>query len=120
MGLCILAPILGALLVLPNIRMLQKIVILVSTIAVTAGSILAYIGGPMQYEPDLGPLLNSHYLVAVLDFLLLFLILYIGFKRKNHLITVLTGLQIVFLADARRGDDVLDVDSLFGVRHLTT
>lgn len=98
MGLCILAPILGALLVLPNIRMLQKAVILVSTVAVTAGSILAYIGGPMQYEPDLGPLLNAHFLVAVLDFLLLFLILYIGFKRKNHLITVLTALQVVFLA----------------------
>lgn len=98
MGLCILAPVLGALLVLPNIRILQKAVVMASAVLVTTGSVLAYLAGPMQYDPDLGPFLNSHLLVAVLDFLLLFVILYIGVRRRNHLITVLTGLQIVFLA----------------------
>ncbi|MFP4168219.1 MAG: NADH-quinone oxidoreductase subunit L [Desulfonatronovibrionaceae bacterium] len=83
---------------LPNIRILQKAVVMASAVLVTTGSVLAYLAGPMQYDPDLGPFLNSHLLVAVLDFLLLFVILYIGVRRRNHLITVLTGLQIVFLA----------------------
>lgn len=98
MGLCILAPIAGSVLVLPNIRILQKTIVVISAVLLTCGAFLAYIGGPVTSDPDFGVLPDPHLIVAFLDFILLFLILYIGIKRRNILISVLTVLQIVVLA----------------------
>ena len=77
---------------------LRKILV-VGTGAVLAVSSISLAGLDIfQYSPGDMLGISIRPLIQVLDFLLLFAMLYYGFKLKSRLIQVLTGFQILFLA----------------------
>ena len=73
--------------------------IVVATGAVLAVSSIAFYGnGSVAYSPGSLFGISVRPLIQVLDFLLLFLILFFGFKLKNRLVQLFTVFQIVLLS----------------------
>ena len=98
-GTSIVLPMLAGVLTLLNMAAWRKLVVIASGVILTVVSLFMYAHGPFTLEPGLGQTnfkLDS--LIAVLDFALLFFILFLGFKLKNKKIIILTILQIVPLA----------------------
>ncbi|MDK2957716.1 MAG: ech hydrogenase subunit [Desulfovibrionales bacterium] len=97
--LLIILPFLAALgCYLFRMAFLRSLLVVGSGVVLTVCS-LALIGlEPFEFKPPALLWLNADIVVSVLDFALLFLILYIGFRLKNNLIKFLAALQIVVMA----------------------
>jgi ech hydrogenase subunit A len=73
--------------------------IVVATGAVLAVSSIAFYGnGSVAYSPGTMFGISVRPLIQVLDFLLLFVILFYGFKLRNRLVQIFTAFQIVLLS----------------------
>jgi len=98
--LCTMAiPIGGAILSLLDVKAWRRLVVILTSIGISASAILLYLNGSFNLSSSQDLFFTKYNgLISVLDFLLLGYILYLGFKFKHVLIQILTGLQILLLA----------------------
>ena len=98
-GLSILLPMLAGCLALLNLAAWRKVVVVASAIGLSAIALIMYGHGPFNLDPS-GSAggINLNFVIAALDFALLFYILYLGFNFKHRLIIWLTIVQLLFLA----------------------
>ncbi len=96
---CIVVPILaaGACFVV-RVQAIRSAIVLTTGALLTAGSVLLAAQGAFSFDPGTLGGLGWGTLISVLDFLLLAVILFYGFKLKSRLVQLLAILQIVPLA----------------------
>ena len=98
-GILILLPFITALCVyLIRSRRLRSVIVLVTGILLIASAVCLIPMVPFGFAAGDFLHIPIHKLVLAADFLLLFIVLYFGFKHKNMIIKILSVLQILLLA----------------------
>src|SRR5512141_1906269 len=73
----------------------RSLVVLLTGLVLIVSSFLLVRFAPFAYSPQILPGLGIHSLIQIPDFVLMFAILYFGFKHRSLLIKVISSLQIV-------------------------
>ncbi len=78
-------------------RPLRTGLVIVSAAVVSVCAILLALAGPFEASPETLAGISINFLITLADFVLLFVILGVGLKRKHPLVTVFATLQLVLL-----------------------
>jgi ech hydrogenase subunit A len=97
-GTSILLPMMAGLLCLPKLPSMRSLLVIGTGIVLSAASLMLLLAGPFSFSPQSVLGMNPDLLIGILDFALLFLILYVSYKLKSNKLIILSLLQIVPLA----------------------